>query len=257
MSAHHEITVKELSAFAKNPLRPYFRKTLGIYLKEEEQQLPADDIFTLPSLERYLIKNAAFENEEVFLKAEAEGRLPPGVFKDLEVHRMQRENRETLEAYRTFGISPGDLYTLEVELTLPRFTITGKLENVCKEGLVFKDKDVIKAYPLFLLLCTLIQEQGLQVKPQLLALKSRKVKNPFLEDPKAAMTAYLEYYVQALHHPSPLIPEWIQPILTAKSLSIRELYNEELKWVFHNELDPSEWKNTAQRLYREWFDAPL
>lgn len=267
-----EITVEQIKAFAKNPLRPYFIHTLGIHLKEDRKKLYSEESFELTPLERHQFKNKAFENtlEKVFFKAEKEGRLPFGVFKTLAYEALHNEVSELQAAHRTLRIDQEELFSIELsqKVTAPEsegknwmvpplkiacpsgseVILTGVLTDLCSEGLMvnYKDDriDAIKAYPLLLLLSCLLKNFDLPVKPQLLFIKSSQTRTPFYHDAEKLLSEYLDYYLQSLQNLSPLIPEFTpdivrkDPIEFAKTLSQKlsnthqPLYNQELLWAF-------------------------
>ena len=299
------IHVKDLIAFAKNPLKTYFNKTLGIYLKgREEATVKESEDFLLSPLEEYRLKHLSlkYSFNHLMRIAESEGRLPVGPFKPASIQKLQTEIEIFHTTLNEQGITPQDLFELTFTeecstLTHPSSThwevpvlklpfgggeveIIGTLPNLSPQGIVayIKDEkvDLIKIWPQFLLFSCVCQRDQLPVKNNLVIIKGRSgnIKSSFSLDPYQKLTEYLEYYFSALEHPSPLLPEWISPLLNQNSaacvVALKEslthpfsrMYNIYLDWAMREALFPLDeqlvvhWKPRAENLfgdiYRHW-----
>ncbi len=77
------VTVKELAAFASNPLKAYFNKSLNIYLDvSSNNQIQNEESFSLTGLEKYQLKIDGIKMPVLNLldKASKKGKLPRGLF---------------------------------------------------------------------------------------------------------------------------------------------------------------------------------
>jgi exodeoxyribonuclease V gamma subunit len=291
----YEITISQLKAFAKNPMRAYFNQTLGMFIKEDKRKLYAEEPFDLTPLEKYQLKQEAFSHsiEHAFIKAEKEGRLPFGAFKSLAYNNLNESIQELQATYHTLGI--GELFTIELSQKTANAAkeglnwkvpplkvfcpsgaeviLTGLLTDVCSDGLVlnFKDDrtDAVKVYPLLLILSCLVKAHALPVKPHLLFVKSGQRRVPFFQEGEKLLAEYLEYYLEALQNISPLIPEFTSDIMRKEPLELtrtlsqklanthQPVYNEELAWMYRGKDFYADdfWKSRAEKLYSELFQS--
>ncbi len=287
-----QVSISQLKAFAKNPIRAYFHQTLGMYLKDDKSKLQTEEPFGLNALDKYTLKTEAIlqDPEFVLKKAEKEGRLPFGRWKQLACHTIHEEVAELKSTYADLKIE--ELFTIELSDKVQgvekegknwkvpvlnvacgagiQVVISGKLTEVCAEGFAFNGKneraDAIKAYPLLLVLSCLIKNYALPVKPQLLFTKSGHVKTPFYEDAEKQLAEYMGYYVQSMLNMSPLLPEFTHEILRKEGSELEKalsqkvqnphqpFYNEELIWALQGGKLPEAgtlWKEAAEKIYKE------
>lgn len=283
-------TIQELSALARNPVKRYFNKTLGIYLETaEDRQLKSDEEFHLSPLQNYLLKQNVFRHspEQIVRLAEKEDRLPIGPFKRPAVERLRQEMGGLRKNLSMLGVQPETLLTLTLseqysspkqvsdqEWHLPPFAlehgaqtfqIVGTLRDVSLQGMVVTGKDdpvdLLKVWPQYLILSSVIQQYQLPIESALLTTKGSKGKKvvPTLQDPKTVLGHYLDYGCFSLEHPSPLVPEWVSAVLTREpkvfndimreSLSnpFNPMYNVYLRWAFDPEALPN-----AEALMERW-----
>lgn len=284
-NTHYEVSVSALKAFAKNPLRAYFQK-LGMYIREENKRLVSEEPFDLSPLEKYHIKNEAFEKSvsHALLKAENEGRLPFGVFKSITCQAVKKEIDKLHSTYSSLGIEKEALFTIELskkvsavervdgnwlvpplKFASPSVTMTGVLTEVCPNGVVVNAKSdgqgAMVAYPLLLVLGCLIKKYSLPIDSKVLFIKDGKMKTPFYEDAEPLLAAYLEYYLQGLQSASPFLPEFTLDILKGKSLTKisaekindEHFYNKEVIWTGALPDDLICWKGVGEKLYADLF----
>lgn len=243
-----QIHLKELMAFARNPIKTYFNKTLGIYLESAEKRIiKNEEEFHLSALQSFILKKDALKQpvEHILHMAEVEGHLPVGAFKAVSVDKIKREilslksNMEDLgvSAQAIFEMGFSDLYqkpkqsenggwqlpSLQIPVGSRQVSIVGNLDEVTANGLLAQVKDdrvdIVKVWPQFLVFCCLVETHRLPIASQLLMTKGLKgkAKTAFTQDPHRLLTSYLEYYFTALEHVSPLIPEWVPHLLTQNS----------------------------------------
>ncbi len=269
------LELKELSNLAKNPLKTYFNKTLGIYLKNFDLDFKSDEDFTLSHLDLSKIKKASLKTavKDLLELVEKNGTLPSGLFKDLAVQKIQTEislleNHLAKHSIKTEDVFNVDFFEgcLELErsengsLFLPplcfnyknkfRVKIVGNLPHVCKQGLILHVKDdkvdVIKAWPEFIVFSCLMETHKVAEKNLIFA-KCGKLKEAFFDNPFEHLENYLDYYFEALENASPLIPEWVfdfvhsdkeqlaKKMNTSLSNDFNPLYNDYLHWIRQNE----------------------
>jgi len=298
------VEMRDLSAIARNPIEAYFRKTLGIYLNRRQGSLYKDEEdFVLSPLERAIIKKASLgiPIDKVLQDAEREGRLPIGGFKPLVIEQIRRDVAELRKNLDVLGVNYEDMYAIELsprchepkeigrrQWEVPALdmvmdngqslSIVGMLDNITPSGMLswLKDDrvDVLKAWPQFLVLEKILKKYSLPFGNQLIFAKSGKAKPSFVSDPQESLRNYLAYYLQGIRHVSPLIPEWVPPILNedAKALekrilqtvSSQEIFsNEHVRWILGGGKLPDpevlikHWKSVGNSLfsdlYQQWY----
>ncbi|MGZ3732801.1 MAG: exodeoxyribonuclease V subunit gamma, partial [Parachlamydiaceae bacterium] len=237
------VTLKELGAFAGNPLKVYFNDTLRIYLeKKQDHQINDYEPFELSPLDKYLLRMQALKRPvhtllDVAIK---KGTFPRGLFKQISRENITREVESMLDCLLGHGI---DLETLQpmhfsehcetptfdkdtgwtvppIEIELPdRSTvkIIGQLQEVTAQGLIYHQNrnlpSILKKWPHYLIFNLAIQRYQLPIQPQLLSSKSVK---PFIfpiQQAEVQLKKYLPYYFLGVSTPSPLLPEWISDFL--------------------------------------------
>lgn len=292
------INLKELSSFARNPIRTYFNKTLGIYLDNPEDRIiKSEEDFYPTALQSYILKKTALKQplSVILQQAEKEGLLPIGAFKTVAVDRISHDITLLQHNLASLGIFPHDIFEVtfsehclhpiqlnEQHWRLPSLKINGiqlvgTLPEVSSKGLVaaLKDDktDILKVWPQFLVLACAAKQHTLPIESQLLLTKGTKgkAKQSFFSDPFLLLESYLDYYLKALIEVSPLIPEWIPPILSQDestfSATLRKtltdpfnpLYNDYLLWTMRGNALPSsqvlmaQWQPTARHLFGDLF----
>lgn len=281
------VDVRELSAFARNPIKTFLNKSLGIYLqREEERYTKNDEDFHLSSLQRFLMKQDALHwpAEQIWKKAETEGKLPLGAFKDVAFKTFEEESELLRKSMASLGISrlfsitcslhvEEPMQTAEGHWHLPPATIShpngtlkilGTIANISEKGMVVTIEDkkdqMTKVWPQFLLLSHLAAKHSLPITSQIFAKKDQmlKAKQAFFSDPYPLLQDYLEHYLDAQQRIFPFMPEWIPPLLEGKNAALQKAlesvhdgfyaqYNPYLKWAMREESLPS-----ADLLIAEW-----
>jgi exodeoxyribonuclease V gamma subunit len=273
------IDLKELRSFARNPLKVYFNKTLGIYLKTLEQ-FKTDEDFTLCQMELGRIKKSSLKQPITRLVTllDKKGLLPAGLFKEMTTEKLSADVAELKQNLKNLEIRPENLFTIDLienckapaqdengNWQLPPFEmyhestlikIIGTFQNVSLQGLVVHGKDnkvdVVKHWPEYLVYSCLMKKHNIS-KPDLIFAKCGKSKTSLAYSEKY-LTDYFNYYFKALVTPSPLIPEWTYDFVyqNENSLSVKiansldndftPIYNDYLRWMKNDAdlaMDPS------------------
>lgn len=248
------VDIRDLAAFAKNPLKTYLNKTLGIYLDRiEERQQKNDEDFNINALQKYDLNQKVLQRppEQVWKEAEMEGKVPIGGFKNVAEETFIQESRD-LQHYLSeigiksiFSISFSDRVDVPTQISeghwvVPPLSIehesgitkiVGELPYISSEGLLGMTKgsknDIVKSWPQFLILHHAIQHYSLPIKPHLILLKEekKKVREPFYEDPMPHLKSYLEHYIKSLQQPSMLLPELVPALVSAERKSLETALN--------------------------------
>jgi exodeoxyribonuclease V gamma subunit len=230
------IDLKELHNVARNPIKNYFNKTLGIYLLSEESGKKTEE-FSLHPLEAYQIKKTSLEAplENVLIMAEKQGKLPKGLFKEVAIKQIIEDANQWKSLLQNLNISIDDLFSLEFGLNYEKCEqvekklwvypaievsnkkIIGHLENLSPHGLVcYGDgslQDIYKIWPQYLMICYL-RESGFPIESKILWVKTGKITTRDVSTPLKYLEEYLNYYFYSLQTLSPMIPEWIEDIMT-------------------------------------------
>ncbi len=259
MPPPERIAIQQLESFARNPLRSYCNKKLGIYLDPIEKRIAKDeeDLYLTP-LQSFLVKKDGLRAsiDQHLEIAEKLGQLPTGPFKNSAIQRIKSDlislkaNLEHLgaDAQTIFSIhlsehvekaqqlENGDweFPPLMISYGDKQIELVGTIPEVTSKGLVAhaydSKSDVTKLWPQFLLFTCLIQTHQLPFEPQLLLVKGTqgKAKASFLQNPQDALIDYLNYYFLAKEHASPLIPEWIPSLVNEEPEQISQTIKESL-----------------------------
>ena len=224
------IDIKDLVQTARNPLKTYFNKTLGIYLREDESFDDAEE-FSVGALELYMMKmrSLSLPIDDIISHADTLGKLPLGIFRDVAVDNIHKDSEALNDNLRFMGLAGEVPWNIILDLDCDTaeqvaetrwrapaikvddvLTITGMLNNVTSEGLLHYGgntlADVVKVWPAFLAFSCL---QGLPVKKNLLLMKTGTTKKPFFDDARPLLKIFSAYHFACLADCCPLIPEWL------------------------------------------------
>lgn len=250
------VDLNELMALARNPLKMYFNKSLGIFLeKEEDRRLPCNEELQLSHLDAAIIsKDALFSNiPEALLRAEKMGKLPSGPFREIAADKIKKEVESLTSNLHMHGIDVGDIFTIEFSerfFTLKctgncwempslilvtqrgmRVKLIGRLETVSLRGLaIFGEdamKEAVKAWPALLVLCVLIKRYHLPIATDIVFIRGKtgKAKTADFSDPDHLLGRYLDYFFESKRYPSPLLPEWVASILGGNHDELQAMIN--------------------------------
>jgi len=249
------VSLKDLEAFAKNPIKSYFNKTLGIYLDKESDRIPKkEEDLHLSILDTAVLsrKGLVTSLEGLLSRAEQAGQLPRGPFKEVGRSNVLAKVENFIGHLSDHGIDPGVIFSIEcsdryreanlsgsVWLVPPlqvevggvgKVNIVGTVETISKQGLIYFGKDelesAVKAWPALLVLCCLIKEYSLPISPSVLFAESPKPPHFVdFDDPQRLLSDYLGYYFKGQRSPSPLLPDWVSHILAQAEVKLQDLYD--------------------------------
>jgi exonuclease V gamma subunit len=237
------VDLKALAAFAKNPLKYYFNKMLGIYLSSDHKRmLKPEDEFTFAPWDKNRVKweIAKGSPQKVIARTKKQGVLPFGLLKQLAVTQLNEEGANFKQMMEKSDVDPHALMDLHftAHTTLPiqlahrwefpplgieieegkTIYLTGKVCDVSPQGLVVpikKDLKSVAVYlPQLLYFLSAIKHYGLKALPQLIFAGDGAVLSYECFDVDAFLKKYLFYYFKARTTPSFLLPEWIKDILS-------------------------------------------
>lgn len=264
------IDLKELSSFARNPLKTYFNKSLGIYLNKDAE-FKSDEDFTLSPLDLAIIKKSSLniQLKDVFSLATKKGVMPGGVFKQVAMEKISSGITTIKDNLKELEILPQNFFKIEFGLNFDKpfkkpngdwqlpalklnyqdkiqIQIVGSFQDVCSQGLVVHAKsdkvDVIKIWPHFLVFAILVEKYAI-ASNNLIFAKCGTLKTYSFDEPQNLLINYLSYYFKGLKNPSPLIPEWVFDFVYQKDDSLQKkidasldndfspLYNDYLHWM--------------------------
>jgi exodeoxyribonuclease V gamma subunit len=260
-SNNYSIDVRELLAFAKNPIRTYLNKALGIYLERpEDRQIKNDEDFHLSFLQSYQLKQNALQSsiDETWEAAHLSGKLPVGPFKEVSEKTFKKEMAELKQNLMNQGIeeivslsfsdkvshpeksSEGHwtVPPLQIKHQNKTIKITGTLPFISSGGIVSMNKEdkaeVVKMWPQLLLLNCLVKDYGLPIQTQIVFAKGKKPKFLSLTNPEVHLEKYLECYLSAHQNPTPFIPEWVPHLMAGK----KDALEKEIRATTHDGFQP-------------------
>lgn len=264
------LNLSELKSYAKNPLKTYFNKKLGIYLSKEEDRVIKNEEFLLPTrLEFDALKRFSITKSfaEVLALADKKNILPPRIFKDVSIQTLKEKINELKLHLNAINVNPEELLEIEFSESYSDFKksqgswklpplsinyknlatvkIVGKLKDVAPQGLlehIKNEQDVFKIWPSFLAFQCLIKEYALPIEAHLLFLKSGLNKPSITANPHQDFAQYLEYYFTGLESPSPLLPEWIPTLIKEEQQNIMSSLGN-----FQNDF------STSYNVYLDWY----
>ncbi len=286
-----EINIKELVALAKNPIKYYINRILGIYLENEQK----DEEFTLSSLDKYIFREKLKINsfDEVFDSFKSIGKIPIGMMEKVIKKTLFQEMNIYEKSLRGFGLEKKDVFSIEfidgckaalqldngdfhlppIELSIEnkKVRIVGQLQNCTNVGLLCYAKDtwrgLFNVWPEYLIYnyaCNSISNDS----SKLLMMRSGKVKDISVEDIKSSLSSYILYYWRSQKAPSPLIDGWIDGVIFEdiekltkeinNSLSTRKGIDPYFSWAFSDESQDFSakeiciaWSNFSQSVFKE------
>lgn len=293
LSRHISITIADLTSSVSNPLKLYFTKGLGIYVdKVKEEKI--DIKLTMNPLEKHIVLNDSLKvPPEILLEQlERSGKLPEGPFLEPAKTALAMELDEAHQKISDLDINLEDL--IRIELTphtntpifdtgiwkFPPFKIvhrdsiveiTGTIDSITHEGLIVNGqldlKKQVKEIARAVTLLYLIKNYSLDIKKQLIFIKAKKKVLLPDQDPEVLMQQLLDFYFKVKENPSPLLPEWIESILTKSGDDIVDdiiakeggyyttSFNEYSKWIMRGSDLPnyekllSSWSAVVENLY--------
>lgn len=271
------LNLKQLISVAKDPIKFHFNKTWEMYLESpEERQLKTEEELVISALDRSLLKQESIKEpiEAVLERAEREGKLPFGMFKEVAAKRFKKEVEDLHECLNKHFIVPSDIFEIEfaAHCTAPcqfddgrwllpsvvlsyedgyQLLIIGKIPLATHKGLLVLGKnslpDIWKVWPQFLLYCSAVKLLPQHLEAQLIPVHSSKAKKTFFDDPQPYLKQFISYYALCLRKFSPLMPDWIPFFLNADAEGLQDKLSELMsdtarhhqnpyhQWIFHQQ----------------------
>lgn len=303
----HSIALKDLTTFVKNPLKTHCNKALNLYINNSSDRIYEENEDLLVSnMDRIsFIKEAIFSGSSeklTFSNAEKNGKIPRGPFRMLEMERLNGDIKQFKNNLKDCGVNIEALCAIEFNerydeakfydscWLLPPLTLksklfgtiklTGRLDSVSTSGpILFAEGDIkesVKAWPMALTFACLVNAYGLPIEPALVFGRGKKAERKKIDFPSSEdlLIRFVEYYIKNKKNLSPLMPEWIDPILNGSSDSLQQLfeennnknefkpvYDEYLKWLVRTSptLDLNSiiegWQGTAKELFMDMKQA--
>ncbi|HRD55723.1 MAG TPA: exodeoxyribonuclease V subunit gamma [Parachlamydiaceae bacterium] len=280
------LNLKDLSDFSKNPLKIYFNKKLGIYLKAKSEKFKEDEDFVLSPLQLSEIKKKLLRMnaDEAIHLAEKKELLPDGFFNQVAKEKIEEEALFLRKCLSLHSISSSDCFRIDLEEGLKearqdedgnwkvpaleiacqdrQIKIVGSFLNVSSKGLLvhakFSKEDIVKVWPDFLVFTAVMNLHPIAQK-EIIFLKCGKSRSAFFDAPLKYLEDYLSYYFKGLENASPLIPEWVSHFIYEEKEDLSEkienslnqdfhpLYNDYLHWL-KNETE----KFSCKSFSKEW-----
>lgn len=249
------VDLSDLAAFAKNPLKTYFNKTLGIYLeKEEDRTVKCNEELELSPLDAAILSREGLfvPAEKLLERAEMIGRLPRGPFRKISTEKIMHDLDKLQANLHRHGVMAGQIFPMEfsgshlkphfsgsmwkvpaLDIETPRgrkIKVIGKFEAVSAQGLIVFIGDgleeSIKVWPLALVFSCLVKEYTLSLFQKVIFAKGAKAqsKQTDFDDPQKSLGQYLDYYLTAKTSASPLLPAWTPSIMSGDIEELQKKY---------------------------------
>jgi exodeoxyribonuclease V gamma subunit len=221
------IDMRHLNLLAKHPIQFYFNRILQVYFDKVDE---TDPEFTLSYLNKSILRRSALQAPLEQLVHDEKRRLPQGVFTKLALMRVAEEVQEIQESLDEMQVKPHEVFSLDFKLgcvepfgnvrpplRIPlgegRFaSIFGTLTDLTPNGMISHGthqlKDVVKAWPLYLIYLNVFGKEAKELVPT----KSGKTMAP-VENAEERLVAYIHYFEKAQCHVSPLMPEWASGVI--------------------------------------------
>lgn len=269
------LSLRDLEQLARDPLSFYYKKTLGITLKESEE-IKTERNLTLQSIPAAMIPRNALTGdlESEILLHRKNGELPEGVFEELAKRSLRSKSQNLEDNLQKAGAVPDEFFAYTFDRILftsenhPPIHLSGTIENICPEGLVLhkdgKPEDLYQFIPRILLFHYFVRLGAIPAKARLLFSGSGKYQDLFHPNPKEQIETFLCYWNQAKESPSPLSPNWIKYLLKGDAEGLDTLLNNAFAITYSEyekankkfdliHLMNSPWVEWSRRIY----DTPL
>lgn len=275
----HIIDLDFLRRLSRYPISFFLEKNFGITFKDNEKK--DEEPFLLSHYHlgkaRKLLTQKSLPNVVETLKKK--GGLPLGHFHDLTTFRLAKEE-EQMRPYSlkkmTFSFHQKEEEYDEEGWRCPplifsygekrKIYFVGKIESIANDALFTFEKchfaAAVRHFFDFIILNYASQNvKGLQPYKMVFG-KDQKEKETFFSSPLPYLKSIVEYYFSALENPSPLLPEWIDPILKRDSEKLNALFEKEkpydvgASWALREPIFLCEnWARLADHLYKDMKDA--
>jgi len=194
-----EISLKHLFKFARHPLRYYLHEVLGIYPHFEKA---GSDDFLLDPLKRNELVRKALAGSDI------RNQVPANLFGPYALAQIEGEVEEWREAAEEFP-----LIQKKIELTIGPYVLKGTVDTMTEKGWLLRGKDTLEDRIRFLPQILMAKELGIAV------IFVRDLSYPQVE---GSLEAYLEYFLHANQHPSPLLPQLAKVLLNRDPIQLHK-----------------------------------
>lgn len=238
----HTISIDDLLGIAKNPVRAYFNKTLGIYLEDDERS--CDSEFEVSHLGKYIIK------KDMVLEGAGKGfgtaKLPLGAFRDVATQELEDDiitMRKNMEAFDADAVMSVELDArchkavredrdrwrvpaIKIDIEGTAISIVGTIKDVTSRGVLYYGKsnkeNIIKIWPALLAMQYISKNYSIPVGSDALFLYTGDAKALHVEDPEITMKEYIRYYWRCMECCCPLIPQWVPDAATGDAKALQK-----------------------------------
>jgi exodeoxyribonuclease V gamma subunit len=228
-----KLTIKELTAFGKDPIEYYLKHSLGIRIEEAEtKQVPGVEDFDLPALVKHQIKQDLLTHSapQILTKLSKEGILPAGKLGEAIAQKIETDAKELHAQLHEWGVDSQQLFNVEfsaqiqeirklpdgnwqVPAVLTRYgLLTGTLTDLLPEGMLFLSKNALQRYWIKVILLNLLPQQI--VKRSIFELTSDpKQQELVLEQPEGDLDTFLNFFATCSQKPTWIYPGWLNKLI--------------------------------------------
>lgn len=270
------VSIKELTRFAKHPIKFFMQDILGIYLPSLFQKEEGE--FILPAYEKSAMRAEVLKKpfEKVLKTSASKGLLPTGLFHDVARKKVKEETGFLDEQLKQWGVAKEKIFSVTLSdscrepsvvenrwflpsLTIKSplgtvFKIEGTISDVSTKGLLFhgenKIRDLVQVWPLYLVFLQIQSQIGCASKSLYLTKKPEELFFD-IENPEAFLGGYLDCFNLCKAKASLLMPAWSEWILEndemefEKKMQARSFIetspfpDDYLRWLFLRDPSPS------------------
>ncbi|MES2273244.1 MAG: exodeoxyribonuclease V subunit gamma, partial [Chlamydiota bacterium] len=234
-SEENALSFVNFSLLARHPWKFYLQKIQGIYLNEPAKEDWEESFALQKSRHLRTFFDQPLDQEISFSR----NALPDGLFGEAYVQELKEKTDEWRSHISSWGVKEifsvifqescqtkrwegGNLIVppLEIALENRSFRLIGEIKNVSPEGLICSADDnvggVLKVWPEALAVGAVLSQ------PNILMLKTGKIKKFEHSDSGAYLSRFLEYYFRCHQGPSPLLIDWADAILRKGPLELEK-----------------------------------
>ena len=271
-----KVSIKELTRFAKHPIKFFLQDVMGIYLPSLFQRDEPE--FILPGYEKANLRSEMLKKslDQALNISKSKGALPIGLFEDLASKRVKEESDTMHYFLKQWGIKKEDVVSFHfsdncktpvlqgsrwslpaLQIKSPSgtlFTIDGTLSDISDKGLLFygenKIKDLVSVWPLYLLFLQTKSLAGIEPKTLYMTKKPEALLFD-IDNSEDLLGSYLDYFMSCKRQASILMPAWSEWILQnnekefVKKMDARTFLDtspfpdDYLRWIFLRDPTPS------------------
>lgn len=132
-----EIELDDLVRFVENPLKFFFERRLGVYFREDEEEISDHENFTIDTLDNYQLNNALLHLPEsefsgFFVRETHKGIMPRGNFAQIYAEKITQQVcqfKEKIAAYQNQQIS-SEFINLKLETEVGNVRVFGQITSL-------------------------------------------------------------------------------------------------------------------------------